>query len=229
MFYQNKNTFWVMFLSAALLFASISCDSILPDEFDEDKSYSLPEIDGRACNILSKEITDSTGAFIPFSAQLINTKTIASLVDSATSADLTENQIIVSRFNELAGNLESLIRDSLLAISYPVNQTTSYVILTVSPGEAKDIYLYTSFVFTQSNINESVDIQFIKNDSSLVSFNDDMPTEVVSECSQVVSTKTVPTIKTRKKIHLEEGIYFVRFNVSSPALVGFLKLVIFSI
>lgn len=216
-------------------FTALSCDSLLPDDFDKDKKYNVQEIDDSACSLLSKVITDSTGE-IQSSVYIISSKTISSIVDSATQAALaegsiTENQVISSDYDALADSLENynpFIRDSLMLIEYPVSQEVAYAVFNVSAVESKDIYIYTSLQFKQNNINENVSVRLIKRDTLTVSYSDDMDTETISACSQSVGTKVVPTIKARYKLRVDEGTYLVKFKISNPASVGAFKIIILS-
>jgi hypothetical protein len=229
----SARVFSRLFLASTLLISAVGCDSLLPSEFKE-KEYTAPDIDVRACNQLSRNLVDSAGQVIdPAASYVVESRALASLVDSATRASLTDNQIIFSRFNALVTSLEpALLRDTLTLVQYPADQSVTYATLRVSSGQSKDVCIYTSLHFNQNNIGEYVAIQIVRNDTSLVSSSDDMPAEVATGCTQRVSVaggeQLVPTIRARYRIHLEEGVYLVRFIISSPEAVGSFKMIIVS-
>lgn len=231
---QSTSALLKLFLISTLLVGAVGCDSLLPSEFKE-KQYTAPDIDTRACNRLSRNLIDSTGQVIdPAACYLVNSRALASLVDSTTRATSTDNQIILSKFSALVDSLKPpLVRDTLTLIQYPADQRVTYAVLNVSSGESKDVYIYTSLHYNQNNIGENVAVQLVRSDTAVVSYSDDMRAEIVSGCTQLVSVagtaRIVPTIRARYRIHLEEGVYLVRFIISRPEVVGSFKIMILSI
>jgi hypothetical protein len=221
-------------ISVLLMIAALACDSLVPSEF-EDQKYTAPDIDSRACTRLSRNLIDSTGQVIdPSASYLVTSRALESLVDSATRATSTDNQIILARFNVLADSLRpTLLRDTLTLVQYPADEAVTYAVLDVSSGQSKDIYIYTSLHYNETNFGEYVAIELVRSDTSLVSSSDDMHPETVSSCTQSVSVaggvRVIPTIRARYKIHVEEGVYLVRFVISRPEAVGSFKIVISSI
>ena len=220
---RKKHTSFLQYLLIVVVVViGAGCDSILPEDFKE-KDYGIAEIDGRACTSFS----DTIGTGI-VSRSLASFK---SMVDSATLANSTENQIILAKFSELADSLPPLVRDALMIVE-PTNQKNSYAVLRVLPGESKDLYIYTSLFFTADNINEYVTIRLLKSDTTEVGFSNDMAGEVVSGGTQTVVVQSeeriVPTIRSRDKVHVEEGVYLVRLSLSTPATIGKYKIIILS-
>lgn len=236
--HQNIISFICLFLFSSLLAGGIGCDSILPDEFKE-KDYSSPTIDVTASNILARDTTGySTN---PNNFYIVNARTMLSMVDNITQVKLTqdsitENQVILSKFDALADSLNAtpLIRDTEMFIQIDNSSSTAYSVLNISAGQSKDIYLYTSLIYTSTNINEYLSVQLIKRDTSLLSYSNDMLMETVSSGTTSIvdagQSRLVPIIKGRYRIHVEEGVYLVRFIKSSIlGFGGLAKILILSI
>jgi hypothetical protein len=200
---------------------------LLPDEFEAKDFKNTPAIDARACQSLliadSIEEQDITPALF----RIVDSRTIASMVDSLTRADLdsertTEKKVIYANFIALTDSLNPLIRDSLMLITYPDSQNVTYAVLKVLPGQPADIYIYTSLNYydngsSGSNItNESVDIRLIRSDTTLVDYSEAMKLETVTGSVQTVSGQLVTTIRSRREFHVEPANYFVRFTISDP-------------
>jgi hypothetical protein len=207
-------------LAVVVMLAMSGCDKMLPTEF-KSKEYATPDIDKKAATILS----DTTG-------HIVNSLNLMSLVDSATYAGNTENKIIQSNYNTLAGRLPELIRDSLMVVEYPAGMKTNYAVLKVTAGQSKDIYLYTSLFYTEPNLNQYVTVQIVKSDTSLVTSSEAMTGEVASGNTQTITvaseSRLVPTIRARYTVHVDEGVYIVRLIASDAALVGPYKMLILS-
>jgi len=243
MHHNLKNILLKLSLTIFLLVVFIGCDSFLPDEFDGDKKFNSPDIDTRASNILVQDT----------SIHIINSRPLINIVDSLTVVKLeqdsiTEDQVILSQFNALVDSLQNtnLLRDSLMFVrfinigangTFSVDTTASsiaYAVLDVTPGQPKDFYLYTSLVYTGTNINEYIGVQLIKADGSAVSSSNDMVMETVTSGTQSIpiagGTQLVPTIKARYHIQVDEGTYLVRFTKSNVSGFGqFFKILILSI
>jgi hypothetical protein len=200
--YQNIcATLFKLLLVGTLLFAGFGCDSVLPDEF-KSKDYTIAPLDSRASALLM----DST-------KKVIQSKSLASFADSATRATHTENQIILSKFNTMLDSLQQLVQDTLMWVKYPANQNVTYALLTISPGQSKNIYIYTSLFYYSGNINEYITVQLVKSDTTVVVPTDDMPAETI--------TGSFGTIRGRYKVQLDqEGVYLVRFTLSSPSAIS---------
>ena len=235
--YQNIISFLSLFLFSTLLLGGFGCDALLPDKFEEEK-YNSPAIDAQASSILSQ---DTTG-------NIISARRMLDIVDSITrerllADSITEDQVIIAQYDALIDSLNNvpLIRDSLQFVQFlnrDLTQDTigsvAYALLNVSAGQSKDFYLYTSLIYTQSNINEYISVRLIKRDASAVTFSEDMIMETISSSSQLVpvagGTLLVPTIKARYRIHADEGVYLVRFTKSNVLAFGrFAKILILSI
>ncbi|HVO73670.1 MAG TPA: hypothetical protein VMT35_06580 [Ignavibacteriaceae bacterium] len=246
MFKKYKNKFLILvFISIGILFVQTGCDSVLPDDFTE-KNFESSNIDIKASNILSKDTTGYYRDTVSFhnnfgNYYLIKARTMLSMVDSDTRElllqdSITESEVTIRDYGKLIDSLENvkLIRDSLMIISTDTTSNIVYGAFTVSQGQSKDFYLYTSLIFTSANLNEYASVRLIKSDGSNVSFSEDMPMEVVSSGSQEIpvagGTRLVPTIKARYQIHADEGTYIVRFTKSNTSGFGrFIKILILSI
>ena len=222
-------------LFIALLFISAGCNSILPDEF-QDQEYSSAAIDAKAGSLLAR---DTTGLSIDSSSfYIVNSRTLESMVDSSTLANLnsgniTPDEAVSSNFDALIDSLNEtpLLRDSLNLIQVDTTGNVAYAVFSVKAGEQKDIYIYTSLIYNQSNFNEHVAVQLLNRDASIVNYVEDMPMEVVSASTQVVpgGTMLIPTIKARYHLNVEEGSYLVRFNKSAENMGHYIKIVILSL
>jgi len=226
--------FFSIFLFIALLF-STGCDSILPDEFQEQQ-YSSSAIDAKAGSLLER---DTTGLSIDSSSfYVVNSRTLEGVLDSSTlvnvhNGSITENEAVISNFDAVIDSLNEtpLLRDSLNLIQIDTVGNIAYAAFSVKAGEPKAIYIYTSLIYTQSNFNEHVTVELLKKDGSAVSYSEDMPMEVVSASTQAVpgGTNLIPTIKARYHLNVEEGNYLVRFNKSAENMGHYIKIVILSL
>ncbi|MGD0339158.1 MAG: hypothetical protein ABSB78_10240 [Bacteroidota bacterium] len=219
-------SFLKLFLVGIVVMIGIGCDSILPEKF-KNKEYTIADIDSRACIILS----DTTG-------KSIQTMTLQGFVDTATwrrftQDSLTENQVLYPKFSVLVDSLPQLVRDSLMVVGYPKGENTTYSVLRVLPGESKDIYIYTSLFYNADNVNEYISIRLMKSDTIDVNYSNDMVGETISGSTQTILVQSeeriVPTIRSRNKIHVEEGVYLVRFGMSNPVTINKFKILILSL
>jgi hypothetical protein len=222
---RKKYTSFLEFLLIVIVVViGIGCDSILPEDFKK-KDYTIAEIDGRACTIL---LSDTTGKGI---ASLALASLDTTIVDSATLANSTENQIILAKFSLLIDTLPQLVQESLIVVD-STGQKNSYAVLTIPQGQAKDLYIYTSLFYTAENVNEYVTIRLLKSDTSEVAFSNDMAGEVVSGGTQTIMVESqeriVPIIRSRDKVHVEAGVYLVRLTMSNPQTIGTYKITILS-
>jgi hypothetical protein len=230
-------SFWKLVLVSIVIVSAVGCDSILPDEFKK-KDYTNSEIDQRACVLLSRDtITNAQG--ITTGYRVLGDSVLAwnlgrfrkTIIDSVTLADSTENRSILPYFDTLVDSLEQLSPDSVLLVRYPADQRVSFAVLKVLPGQSRDITIYASLQYNADNVNEYVDIQLLKRDTTFVPLVSDMPGEAVSGGTLTITYQSapwiIPIIKARNKYHVEEGVYLVRFSVTTPATVGPFKILIF--
>jgi len=229
--------------------AGFGCEDLLPEKFKQ-KEFTPASVDNKAAAFLSRNVTDSTGKIISSASHIVVAKTLINTVgspwrDSLIANAYTENRVIKAKYDDILDSLQGqrLIRDSLMTIDYPDSQKISYASLSVSAAESKDIYIYEGMQFNQdttaqhqynqNNLNEYITIQLVRNDTSVVSSTEDMPSEAISGSAQLVPVPgydlVVPCIRARYKLHLSEGTYLVRFIVSSPNTVKLFKAVILSI
>jgi hypothetical protein len=206
-------------LIVIIVMIGIGCDSILPEDFKK-KDFTIAEIDGRACTALSGTVGTE---IIP--------RTLASFVDSATLANSTENQIILSHFSVLADSVPQLVQETLMIVD-STGMKNTYAVLTIPQGQAKDLYIYTSLFYTAENVNEYVTIRLLKSDTSEVAFSNDMTGETVSGGTQTIIVQSqeriVPTIRSRDMVHVEPGTYLVRLAMTNPQTTGKYKIIILS-
>jgi hypothetical protein len=214
---KNYASFLEFLLIVIIVMIGIGCDSILPEDFQK-KDFTIAEIDGRACTILS----DTVGTAIA-------PKALESFVDSATLANSTENQVILSNFPVITAGVPQLVQESLMIVD-PAGMKTTYAVLTVT--QAKDLYIYTSLFYTAENVNEYVTIQLLKSDTSAVAVSNDMTGETVSGGTQTIIVQSqeriVPIIRSRDMVHVEAGTYLVRLAMSNPQTTGKYKITILS-
>jgi hypothetical protein len=233
-----------MLLVSMLLVATNGCDSILPEDF-KNKEYTIAEIDQRACNLLSADtVNNAQGVTIGYkssSGHPVQSRLLASLVDSATRANNRDNQIIFSSFNLLADSLALLVSDSLMLITHPSasQKDTTYAVMKILPGQSQNIYLYTSLRYYDTvdnvgnhstNINDYVSVELVRVDTTTVNYSEDMHGETISGGTQIIlmsqQKHVVPIIRARYKIQLDQSIYIVRLIISSPATIRPFKIVI---
>jgi hypothetical protein len=221
-----------------MLFAGIGCDSLLPDEF-KAKNFNPADVDTLAGNLLTRDtinnaqgntisyqyypITTTRFRILPVTWAYANSNVLTSF---ATPSDTTDNQIIHSKFNTLVDSLVSLPSDSLILVKYPANQGISYAVLKVSSSE--NIHIYTSLQYywmaAASNVNEYVTVDLIKSDTTLVSASrvispEDANCSLENILNNGVST-TLRVINARYTVHLDQGVYLVRFTLSNPVTIG---------
>lgn len=221
-----------VFLIFILILASIRCDSLVPAEF-KAKTYRPEELDVMACNWLSIDLIDSLGYSNYYA---IRARTLQSFVDSATRANNTDNQIIHSRFDVLVDSLSpsALVKDSLMVVRVDTTQNTAYALLRDTVGQPKDIYIYVSLQYSSRNVlnKDYVSVKLVSRDTTLAVYSDQLSLETIAACSQSINvvgvgTQIVPTIRARYRIHLEDGVYIVRFVMSNAGAVQGFKLLIF--
>lgn len=242
---QIKNILLGFSVTVLLWVAFIGCDSLLPDDFDSDKTFNPASVDSKAGNILSRDTTGFSAN--PGNFLVIGARPLTDIVDSLTALRLeedsvTEDEVIRLQFNTLADSLQnlSLLRDSLMFIQFENTlgidtvSGSAYALLNITASQPKDFYLYTSLIYTEDNINEHIAVQLIKPDGSFLTYNNDMTMETVTCNTQTIQvaggTRLVPTIKARYRIHADEGTYIVRFTKSTLVDFGHLfKILILSI
>jgi hypothetical protein len=236
--YINVSFIKILLVCTSLLWLGIGCDDLLPPEF-KAKDFNPSNLDIEASNLFTRDtINDSQGVTTGYrrasTRYIVNSQALAGLnfVDSTTRADSTDNQIILSKFNILADSLDPVVIDSLLYVTYPanlmtypINQRATYAVLKILPGQSKDIYIYTSLYYYSGNSNDYVNIELVKRDTSLVSSSSrtKFANTYFSTITVLVNQteKVLPTIRERFKLHLEEGVYLVRFNLSNPATISY--------
>ncbi len=224
-------------LSCTLIFVCVGCDSIIPSEF-KSETFAPPEIDVIASQLLARPIIDSVSGR-PNSAlcYVVNSRPMNSLVDSATQAAYsTDNQIIRALFDLLVDSLSRtpILQDTITGVR--VADTTNNVIYALyndSTGQPKDVDVYVSLMFTNRNVTnrDYISIQFISRDTVIAAYSDGLSLETLASGSQAVNTdggiRVIPTIRARYRIHLVDGVYIVRFTMSSAASVRSFKLLVF--
>jgi hypothetical protein len=263
--HKNSFAFVEAVLLGILFLACSGCDNLIPDAYKE-KNYSPAEMDQRAGRLLTLDtLNDAQGLTFSFhygpldSSGLpihpgagtgvtfdsvravwstVASRTLASVVDSATGASQTDDQIMSSSFDLLVGKLPPLNSDSLIVITYPANQAVSYAVL--KPGQARDLFIYTSLMYYYnqgtgvSNASDYVTVTLIKKDVSSLSFSTALTPETVygsyekivypvesTPTSPSQSTRSVPVINGRYQFHVEAGAaYVVRFTLSSPQTIS---------
>ena len=151
----------------------------------------------------------------------VNLRTLTRLVDSTTRANSTDNQIINSQFNLVIDSLKPLSYDTLLFLRYPDSQKISYA--KISSDRTKDIYVYVSLFYNETNVSQYVDMEFVKSDTTLAASFVDMKEETASAGTDPTlyarSKVVVPIIRLRYRVTLSAGDYVVRFIVSDPLLL----------
>jgi hypothetical protein len=263
--YKSTFPLFGVLLISTLLVALSGCDSMVPDAY-KGQTFSAGTMDQKAGKLLTLDTLNDahgltfsyhygpldssglpmhpgTGAGVTFDSvpvvwASINSRTLASLVDSTTAAVNTDYQMINSKFDFLTGQLPSLSQDSLIVVTYPANQAVSYAALKAGP--ARDIYIYTSLMYYYnqssliSNASDYVAVALVKRDTSSVSFSTALtPESVYGSYEKIVfpvestptspsqSTRSVPVINGRYQFHVDQGAaYIVRFTLSSPQTIS---------
>ncbi len=252
---KESTRYGMLTVLAAFVCFAAGCSDLVPSKYKQ-QHYTAESTDSKAAELLSRNVVDSVGRIIPSASYLVNSRTLASVVDAVLQDSLeaiglrigdqvaAEDEIVPLVFNSVRDSLSnvSLIRDSLMTIRYPSGERVSYALLKVSPSDAKDIYVYESLqynqdttaqhVYNQNNLNEYVTIQLLKSDGSNVNSSQEMSGTAVTSSSELVPMPGVefvmPTIRARYTLHLEEGTYLVRFVISSPATMNLFKVLILS-
>jgi len=152
----------------------------------------------------------------PISA--VSTQLLNRYVDRTTSDSLlkTDNQIVNSKFALLADSLRALKYDTLMYLSYPDSQKISYA--KISSAQSKDVYVYTSLFFNETNVSQFIDMEFVKSDTSLALLSVDASSETATSLI-VYRPGGLVGKRTRYKVHLEAGTYVVRLIMSDPLLL----------
>jgi hypothetical protein len=233
--YQNTfASFLKLFLAGVMLFAGIGCDSLLPDEY-KAKNFNAADVDVLAGNLLTRDtVNDAQGNTISYQYYPITTTRFRILPvtwafansDTLTGNTTSDNQIIYSKFDSVTNALESLPSDSLILVKYPANKSISYAVLQAS--SSKDIHIYTSLQYywtsTASNINEYVTVDLIKSDTTLVSASRVVPPEDANCSLENIlnngASQTLRVINARYTVHLDQGVYLIRFTLSNPVAIS---------
>jgi hypothetical protein len=186
------------FLSLGIIFLSAGCDSILPDEYKEKEITDVPAIDQRALSML-----------VDSSHYSYNLRALSTVVDSATRANYTDNQILFAHYSTVADSLIRLKRDTLMTVFFPPQQSMVYAVINIPAGETRDTYLYA-----KGGMN--VGLEFVKRDTSLVGYSGALPLGTIASGLKAGSGGVEYLLAQRCVVNLSEGTYFVRFMMSSP-------------
>lgn len=234
----------IVMIATSVFFVTHACKSILPDEFDE-KTFELSEFDQQACELLSQALYDSNGAVIADFVN-VNLSSFKNLVDSATLAQNTHNQIIMDNFDQLLTNLEPIEIQELLILKRDLSvlpkddvADTCYSKLNITSGNNGNLVFYTSWNFgeydsskgfTEKNHQDFISFDIIKNDTSYIAMESGRPLESISECVQEFQLSTGGTeitsvIKGRHIYNLDAGDYIVRSIISSIDIDAFKLLI----
>jgi hypothetical protein len=224
MYYKCRKKYDVLLglgVLSLILLLVISCDSILPEKFTE-KEYDASATDDRACFWFADSFSLT-----------ITTTILHSLMDT-NWVDSSENEIIFWNYDYLIDTLQTktLRRDTLITINNPndADQKVSYAVLGVAEGESRDVSLYTSLEYTESNINDYIKVEVVKRDTTLLNASTEMAGETTSCCTDTLliaeRIRIVPVIRARYQFHLDEDVYLVRFIVSRPEIVGTFKITV---
>ena len=232
----------IFFILLILLFTQ--CNEFLPNDFKQE-DFQIIDLDARACEYLSMDIfkLDSitvdtvTSYFTDTLAVLLSTSNLKSIVDTTQFADslsITDSLIISEKYDELIGQLASMIEDTTLNITNPFGQNVCYLAYTHTINN-KTTYFYVGWKYkwladlNTDNIDAFVDVDLIKEDVSIVARRTDTITlETSSGCTQYVAWRGnyYPTVKAKNAFVLEEGNYLVRFTIPEPEKLESFRVVI---
>ncbi len=246
----------LLLILGIFVYFAAGCSDLVPSKYKQ-QHYTAESTDLNASDLLSRNVVDSVGRIIPSASYLVNTRTLASVVDTVLQDSLeaiglrigdqvaAEDEVLPLVFNTVVDSLSDLplMRDSLMTIRYASGERVSYALLNVSGSDGKVIYMYESLqynqdttsqhLYNQNNLNEYVAIQVLRSDGSKVNSSQEMAGSVVTSSSDLVPMPGVelvmPTIRARYTLHLGEGEYLVRFIVSSPETMNLFKVLILSI
>ncbi|NOG44593.1 MAG: hypothetical protein HND50_05145 [Calditrichaeota bacterium] len=195
----------------------ISCDSIIPDEYDSDKTFKINAVDQMACDILSLPLDSMDVMSVER-----NTVSLSSLVDSATFASMSEGEIIASRYDDILAGTMSINSDSLVQISIPTGESVSYASINTS-SDLVAFITHDNEEYVEGLSNEDVYIvmDIVNRDSTYQKKNSDMEIpSIACFTTYDLSTRSEPVvtsaIKARYAFSAQSGDYLVRFRVSEP-------------
>jgi len=238
------NIILIVMIATAVFFITHACKSILPDEFD-DKTFGLSEFDQQACALLSQALYDSNGAVIADFVN-VNLSSFKNMIDSATLAQNTHNEIILNNFNQLLTTLEPIELQNLLVLHrdlsvLPKNDVadTCYSKLNITTGNSGELVFYTSWNFleydgfegfSEKNYQDFISFDIIKSDTSYMAMKSGRSLESISGCLQEFQlstggTEVTSVIKGRHIYNLEAGDYIVRSKISSIDIDAFKLLI----
>ena len=195
---QYNSFIFLTLICIGIIIACAGCESILPEEYESKEFKDVPAIDQRAISMLA----DS-------SQYIYNMRPLSALVDSATRANSSDNQILVAQFSAIADSLPLMKRDTLVTMVFPSQQTNVYASLIIPPGQSGDTYFY-------KRGGESVSVQFVKSDTSLVNYSSAIPLVTVASALKAGTDETDYLISQRCVVPLPAGVYIVRFMMGSP-------------
>jgi hypothetical protein len=222
-----------LFVFAVLMFSQAGCDSMLPSQY-KSGVFQPDAIDAHAASVLETSLLDSLGRITDSThCKIISLRSVRSMVNGVARDTLTENQIVTMNFNQFGDSLPLLVRDSLLLMKYSQTERIVYGALRVTASDPKDVYLYTSLCLNDTNYQQYVVVELVKQDTMNAVVSNSLEFAAVSGSTQIISISGNPTIVAtingRYRIHLTEGLYYVRFIISNPSIVRPFKVLILSI
>jgi len=237
-------------VAAALL---VGCKEFLPEDLQEEE-FAVSTLDERACEYLTRPLILSDTTYNDQGEVVSVTFDTLYMAITSTYNDLAaelDSLIIVGAdtnvfrigaiFDSLSNQLDTLVMDTTLSVSYPAGEDTSYTFYyhpTPQGGVTDDVFFFVSWRFVIApaldNTDDFVAIDLIRRDGTLVSEKaEPWPPEAVAGCSELVTIvpsgeEIIPKVRTRVVFELDEAPYLVRFAISetNPGEIGSFRIAI---
>jgi hypothetical protein len=214
------------------LFWIPGCESLLPEDYQEDETYTVPELDEIACGFLSRDLdvldtiivgvdTTAVPRYKELDGTLLDQVLVAGVVADSDSV------IIDAKFDSLTTVMDTLIADTTLLINYP-GEATAYLLFNYVPPAGQTsgtVHIYSSLIFNAENLHTFLQAELLTRKAATIATTSvaQMDLETIAGCSEFVEIAgtgdqyIVPKIRGRDSFDLPQGIYLVRFTPSETA------------
>ena len=230
---MKRTTFLLMAgIFLVTLFWILGCESMLPENYQQDESYTMSELDEIACEYLSRdpEIRDTIIVGTDTSTALRYKELEATLLDQILVAGMiadSDSVVVDASFDSLTTVMDTLVADTTLLIQFP-GSATCYLLYNYIPPAGQSsgtVYIYSSMIFTAENLYTYLKAELLTRKASSIASStvSQMDLETIAGCSEFVEIEgtgsqfVVPKIRGRNSFELQQGIYLVQFTPTEIA------------
>ncbi len=205
----------------------LGCESLLPEDYKEDNTITVPELDEIACGYLSRDpavldtIIVGTDTTTALRYKALDATRLDGILVSGVIAD-SDSVIIDTQFDSLVTVMDTLISDTTLLISYP-GDATCYLLYEYIPPAGQTsgtVHFYSSIIFNAENLHSYIKTEILTRKAAAITTTSisQMDLETIAGCSEFVEIAgtgeqyVVPKIRGRNSFILQQGAYLVRFT-----------------